>query len=434
MKTPKPVLYLLTILTIYMTDIQAQRSVNYEESKIPKYILPEVLVSGNGKKVKNITDWQEDRRKEIIRLYEDEVFGKVPSQLDLKSSGIIEQSDTALNNTAVRKQVKLSFENQQKTLEATLLIYLPKGVVKPPLFLGYNFIGNHTIINDPNIFLTNSWIENNESLGITENKATESSRGVRSNRWAIDAILAAGYGIATMYYGDIDPDKNDFSDGIHPLLYNQNQKRPADHEWGSLAAWAWGLSRAMDYLQKDGDIDPNKIVLMGHSRLGKAALWAGALDERFAIVISNDSGCGGAAISRRKFGETVQAINDQFPHWFNTNFKKYNSNEDQLSVEQHWLIALMAPRPVYIASAAEDLWADPRGEFLSGYYATPVYELFDKKGIESIDSPKIHEPVRNTVGYHIRAGIHDVTDYDWTQFILFSNKHFGLNNSSEPKK
>ncbi len=407
--------YLLITYPIYMAT--AQFEPNYDESKVPGFEVPDLLTTFNGEKITSTSGWENTRRPELYRFFEEHVYGKVPENLDSLSFKVVEASENALNGMAKRKQVEVSLFKNGKSLAFNVLLYLPKTGQPSPIFLGYNFYGNHTITDDTNVIVSKAWAMDNEEFGIINHTLTEASRGVRTNRWAIEKIIDGGFGLATIYYGEVDPDKNDFSDGLHSLFYKQGQENPKQDEWGSVAAWAFGMSRALDYLETDPDIEATRVVSFGHSRLGKAALWAGASDQRFAAVISNDSGCGGAALSKRKFGETVDRINSSFPHWFCDNFTEYNENEEALPVDQHELLALIAPRPLYVASAEDDQWADPRGEFLASHYASPVYGLYGKKGITSNQMPEVNSPVQNTMAYHIRTGKHDVTDYDWERYI-----------------
>lgn len=418
-------LLLLLSFFLIILNVSAQRdNVIYEESKVPEYKLPDVLTRFKGGKVKSEKTWFKKQRPEIMKLFTNEVYGKVPGILGISEIKVWESADNALNGLARRKQLSLFFRKGERNLEVNVLMYLPKTTEKVPVFLAYNFSGNHTLCNDPNIRLTESWVYNNPSVGIINNQVTEQSRGSDSQSWPIEEIIKAGYGLVTVYYGDIDPDKDDFSDGIHPFFYKDGQTNPEPNEWGSITAWAWGLSRVMDYLEQEPLVDSKKVALLGHSRLGKTALWAGATDQRFAMVISNESGCGGAALSRRKFGETVQIINTHFPHWFCDNFVEYNDKEDKLPVDQHMLLALIAPRPLYVASAEDDKWSDPRGEFLSAKYASPVYKLLGLEGLPVTEMPEVNHPVMGTIGYHIRSGKHNLTLYDWEQYIRFADKHF----------
>lgn len=419
----KKILVFMAVLAFNFHTMNAQDNPNYDESKVPPYKLPELLVSLKGKSISNSQEWMEIRRPEIVRLFEENMYGKIPGVLKIHSFRITEEDNNALGGKARRKQVELTFRNAGRELVVNLLIYLPKNPGKIPVFVGYNFGGNQSVTDDPKVPVSTSWMREDSAHGVIHNRATERTRGMEKERWQVEKIIDAGYGLATMYYGDVDPDKNDFTDGVHPLLYQKGQTKPRADEWGSISAWAWGLSRAMDYFEKDPDIDAGKVIVMGHSRLGKTSLWAGALDQRFAIVISNNSGCGGAALSRRIFGETLGGMDQYFPHWLCDNCSKYDNNVNALPVDQHMLIALIAPRPVYIASAEDDKWADPKGEYLSGFYATPVYELFGKKGLTSMEMPPVSHPVMNAIGYHIRPGVHGVFAYDWDQYIRFADLH-----------
>jgi hypothetical protein len=411
---------------------RAQKTVsNLDESKVGEYTLPDPLVAADGRKVVSATQWIRDRRPELLHLFEAHVYGKVPEpRTPIQPRFLVKSEDQhALSGTAIRREVSILFSEKPDSPRIDLLLYLPKNVgasTRVPAFLGMNFRGNHTIQPDSGIALSRRWMRENGE-GVVKNHATESSRGTDSSSWPVERIIARGYALATFYYGDVDPDYDDgFKNGIHPLFYQPGQARPAADEWGSIAAWSWGLSRGLDYLETVPEIDARKAVLMGHSRLGKAALWAGAEDPRFAIVVSVQSGCGGAALSRRIFGETVEQINTSFPHWFCTNFRQYNAHEDKLPVDQHELIALIAPRPILICSAEDDRHADPKGEFLAALAADPVYRLLGTDGLAATEMPRAtpNQLIKSTIGYHFRPGKHQVTIDDWDAMMGFADHHF----------
>lgn len=402
----------------------AGQELNYDESKVPHYTLPDPLTTESGERIADAEAWLEKRRPEILGLFESQVYGKAPGRPEGLHFEVLSEDRYALSNMATRKEIAVYFTEDEAHF-MTILMYIPnKRADKVPLFLGLNFKGNHTICDDPLVTESVSRMKPREKGG-TEVRVKGFPRAAAASRWPVEMLIANGYGLATIYRGDIDPDYDDgFQNGVHPLFYADGQTAPAADEWGTLAAWAWGLSRALDYFETDEDVDASRVAVIGHSRHGKTALWAGAVDPRFAMAVSNDSGCGGAALSRRCYGETVARINTLFPHWFCGNFRQYADREGALPVDQHELIALMAPRPVYIASAVEDRWADPKGEFLAGVHATPVYELFGLEGLAGGELPETDSPVMTGhIGYHVRSGNHDITYYDWQQFVRFADKH-----------
>ena len=362
-------------------------------------------------------DWEQKRRPEIMDMLRREMYGYEPGKPAGLHFKVLEESPDAFGGKATRRQVAVYF-TEDESRYMTVLMYIPNDAKGPvPAFMGMNFRGNYATTTDPEVLMpTESQIEDYGAWYQPVN------RGDWGRRWPYEYVLSKGYAVVTMFYGDVDPDWNDgFHNGVHGLL--DKSKPRTGESWSTISAWAWGLSRSLDYLETDKDIDAGKVAVLGHSRLGKTALWAGATDQRFALVISNCSGCCGSAISRRKFGETIYIVNDAFQHWFCGNFEKYSNNEDALPFDQHELISMIAPRPVYVSSGSEDNWADQKGEYLSLVGATPVYNLYGYEGFTSTEKPGVEDPETvGRMGNHIRKGDHDILLYDWTQFINFADK------------
>jgi hypothetical protein len=399
-----------------------------DEAQVPEYTLPELLIASDGTRIESPEAWRSKRRPEILQLFEEHIHGKtVGGRPEGMRFVVTEEDAQALGGKATRRQVTILFREDGSGPQMDLLLYIPnkrRDGQPVPAFLGLNFMGNHAVHADPKIRLHPRWLRGDE--GVEHGRATEAARGTSASRWQVEMVIDRGYALTTACYCDLDPDnyQDDFTDGIHPLFYEPGQSRPAANEWGAVGAWAWGLSRALDYLETETAIDARRVAVLGHSRLGKTSLWAGAQDERFALVISNNSGEGGASLFRRRFGERIDhMIKNRISYWFCKNFESYANREHELPVDMHMLIALMAPRPVYVASAEEDSWADPRGEFLSARHASPVYELYGLTGLPTDSMPPLDQPVAGTIGYHIRSGEHDVTAYDWEQYLNFADSH-----------
>jgi hypothetical protein len=367
---------------------------NYDEAKVPEYTLPELLTTTDGEKIDDARDWKKVRRPEILELYRKYVFGRVPETSYEKTFKVVEVDKNAINGMATLKKVDITITREDKSLVIHLALFTPNNKKKPaPTFL----------------LINNRGAEN-----------TDPTRVQKSQFWPVEEIIARGYGIAAFQNADLDQDKFDnFQGGIHELL---DKKPRPDDAWGTIAAWAWGASRCLDYLLTDRDVDGAKVAVLGHSRGGKTALWAGAQDERFGMTISNESGCTGAALARRRFGETVAVINGAFPHWFCTNYKKFNDRENDLPVDSHMLLALTAPRPLYVACAAGDLWGDPHGSYLALYHAANVYKLFRlPSDILETMPPVSKQVISGKVGYHVREGTHNMLLEDWNRFMDFAD-------------
>jgi hypothetical protein len=403
---------------------------NLDESKVPPYVLPDPLVAADGTQVRDAATWRNLRRPELLELLAENVYGRTPGGRPAAMHAEMKAVDpAALGGQATRKEVTVWFAAGRAGPSLHLLVYQPNrapGVAGPPwpVFLGLNFYGNHTVHSDPGIALPGAWVPNDLTHGVADNRAAEAGRGMDAGKWQVETVLARGYATATVYCGDLCPDRVTGLAASAATLFggNPGSEERAGDAWGAVGVWAWGLSRALDWLETDPELDATRVAVHGHSRLGKAAVWAAAQDERFALVISNESGCGGAALSKRLYGETVGLINAQFPHWFARNFRRYDEREAELPVDQHELLALIAPRPLYVASAAGDQWADPRGEFLAAQAADPVYTLLGRPGLGVAAMPALNEPAGATIRYHLRSGPHDMTAYDWSCYLDFADR------------
>ncbi len=386
--------------------------------------LPDPLVFNNGQKVNSAREWPA-RRKEILEIMTREMYGTAPGRPKDMHFKVFDQDKNALGGKATRKQVTVRIREKGKEAKFDLLIYIPNKNKRPvPAIVGINFVGNQAINADPGIKLTEAWTENSKMFPCAVNgKATDACRGVNASQWPVDSILDAGFALVTMYREEIASDRKEqmFRTGVH-TLYPELQNR--EDNFSTMAAWAWAMSRAVDYLETDKDIDKKKIVAFGFSRLGKAALWAGATDPRFAIVLSNESGAGGGKQFRRGIGENVKRLNTVFPHWYAKSFIKYSDKDTELPFDQHFVLALIAPRPVYLGTAEGDKQADPEGEFETAKASDAIYKLLGTSGFPGGSFPALNQPVIGQIGFHIRPGGHDVKNFDWNQYLNFSNLHF----------
>jgi hypothetical protein len=366
---------------------------NYDEAKVPRSALPDPLATGKGV-VRSQKEWPA-RREAILELFRDNVYGRSPERPKHLAFNVVEENPKAMGGAATLRRISIVSLQDQRSHQFELTLFLPNTPNKVPVFL---FI-------------------NNRPAALTDPTRTE-----KSGFWPAEQMIARGYGMATFQYGSLAPDDKDtFRTGVMKLF--EGPGGAPGYTWGALAAWGWGASRAMDYLSRDARVDASRVAIVGHSRGGKAALWAGAEDPRFALVVSNESGEGGAALSRRGYGETIARINTAFPHWFTESYRRFNGREADLPVDQHMLLSLIAPRALYVASADDDLWADPRGEFLSLAASSPVYGLFGEPAIAADAMPALEAPlIAGRRGYHVRKGGHDLTPYDWDRFADFADR------------
>lgn len=392
--------------------------VNYTEARVGQYTLPDVLRLADGGTVGDAATWFEKRRPEIVKLFEENQYGRCPGRPAEMSFDVFDKGTPAFGGKAIRRQVTIRFSKDKAGPQMDLLIYLPAGAGKPvPLLLNLGFSANNTMVNDPNVKVGTLWDRK-------QNQRVPATRGFGG--LSVLPVLEKGFGVATFNYGDVDPDAlGSIAGGVRRLYLKDGQTEPAPDEWGSIAAWAWGISRAIDYFETDKDVDARRIAIMGVSRLGKTVLWAGAHDTRVAMVIASCSGEGGAALSRRNYGETIAHLVEptRFPYQFCANYAKWANRVGEFPVDAHMLIALIAPRPVLLQTGYTDKWSDPYGEFLAAVATGPVYELLGKQGLGTDKMPPAGEPILHTIGFYMHAGGHGAYPPDWPVFLKFMQMH-----------
>ncbi len=418
--------FLIAVALLSIAAMQC-RAQNTPPSSLPQG-LPDVLTTSTGVRITTPVQWKA-RKAELQRFFTEQMYGQAPPRSESMRFVVVDNTKNALGGAATRKQVTILLNGKSDGPQLHLLLYIPNRVVRPPVFLGLNFWGNETVNADPGIILSSRWTEittnhpTDPDTGacLKNHRATAGCRGIAAEKWPLDDMLKRGYALATVFRADVDADHpGSYTDSLK-AFYPELQGR--GDNFSTIGAWAWALSRVMDYLETDQGVDASRVAVFGWSRLGKAALWASATDPRFAMAISDDSGAGGAKLFRRDKGETIRDLNTHFPYWFCDNFKKYNGKDRDLPFDQHMVIAMIAPRPVYIASAIDDHWADPEGEFLSAVAVTPVYKLLGTDGLPTMQWPAVNHPVMGQIGYHVRTGRHNITPYDWAQYLNFADMH-----------
>lgn len=387
---------------------------------------PDPLVFLDGRPVRTADEWRE-RREELRALFVHYMYGPLLPRPEGPRPQVRAVFPDFFGGKATAKEVRIPLSKRPDGPALEMLLVLPNRRTGPaPVFVGHNFTGNHSLTADPRVTLCRSWMRPSRE-GVVGNRATEATRGRNVDSWALEQTIDRGYAAATFYYGDVFPDKPDFNDGVYPeyLPAAPGQTTPGEKGPGAIAMWAWGIHRAVDYLVTDPDVDARRIAAVGHSRLGKTALLAAAFDERIALAVPSQAGCGGTAPNRTRNpkAETVKVINKAFPHWFNDVFKKFGDQVERLPFDQHALVALCAPRPVLFANAQEDPWADPPGQFEILKAAEPVYRLLGAGGLEDREMPPLGKLSAGTLGYFIRAGKHSMTPEDWRAYLDFADRH-----------
>ncbi len=407
-------------------DVVAGIPVNYDETKVGDYKLglPDPLTFNNGKPVKNVRQWKK-RRAEIVKLFEENQYGKWPAKKPALRYDV--QQDLGFDGTAVRKQITLYFSPDDNGPRVDVLVYLPKDAVGPaPILLNLSFSQNNMVVGDPGVKPGHRWDPRTKAFVEVPAMNMPGGMGMRFGMDAtVKKFLEEGFGFATLCYTDITPDFEDNDElGLRGLYHTPGAPR-ADNDWGSISAWALGVSRLMDYFEKDPDIDATRVAITGCSRLGKTTIWTGAIEPRIKVVMPSCSGEGGAAISRRNYGETVAHLAEKtrFPYQFCPKYGYWGDKVHEMPVDAHMLVALIAPRPLLLQTGSTDIWSDPKGEWLALIEGRKVYELFGKDVPQGDEMPAADQPIYTTLGYAMHEGGHGVMPQDWTFYLEFMKRH-----------
>ena len=395
-----------------------------EPSALPSQTaLPNPLVMLDGRRVASRDQWFKERRPELKALFQHYMYGAIPPKPDhVRVTNLGEYHDF-LAGKATLKLLRLEM-GPARAPQIDLMLIVPNERPGPaPVFLAMDFCGNHALTTDPRVPLARSWLGNG-CKGCTNSLATEAARGSQTADWPLAEIVRRGYALAAFYSGDVDSDRKEVSDGLYAWLAAGDQGRNNPTNRGTIAAWAWGYHRCVDYLVTEPSVDSHRIAALGHSRNGKTALLAAAFDERIAIAFPHQAGCGGSAPSRGKTGESVKAINDHFPHWFNAQFKQFNDAPERLPFDQNCLVALCAPRPVLFSAGEDDQWANPAGQFQVLQAADGVYRFLGTEGLAAKEIPRQRNLVTSPLGYYVREGKHSMTPDDWATFMNFADSQY----------
>lgn len=376
-----------------------------------KYELEDILRIDSKSKASDFSEWTQKARPRILEAM-DALYGPEPNSKNFKITHLIrERSDSALNGLAKRVQLRIKIEADCGEKFLDLLVYIPKKAALPaPVFLAISGSENFRVADDFSILASSSNISS---------PAIAKGRGADSAMWCVENILKRGYAFAIFDATSLFADSKS---GAKNSIYKISKNQPDDENCGAISAWAWGAKIAFEAFKNIDDADSSRVALLGHSRFAKAALIASARYPLFKLTILNNSGCMGAALSRRVQGETIASITKSFPYWFSENLKNYAYKEFNLPLEQSEIIALIAPRYVYVASASEDSWADPEGEFLSLMEAGKIYALKGKFNFPTNQDFKAGNSFLGDCAWHLRMGPHGLTSYDWNFFMDFADQ------------